>query len=53
VPNLWLERQEQRISTLDLLDGRFVLLTGSDGASWREVTPAVAADLVGTGGLLK
>jgi putative polyketide hydroxylase len=34
VPHLWLDRRSQRISTLDLLDGRFVLLTGSDGRSW-------------------
>ncbi len=45
VPHLWLERQGQRISTLDLLDGRFVLLAGSDGASWCEAAPAVAASL--------
>jgi putative polyketide hydroxylase len=34
VPHLWLDRRSQRISTLDLLDGRFVLLTGSDGMPW-------------------
>src|SRR5262249_60237077 len=28
VPHLWVERQGQRISTLDLLDGRFGLFTG-------------------------
>jgi putative polyketide hydroxylase len=36
VPHLWLERRGQRISTLDLLDGRFVLLAGPAGAPWRE-----------------
>jgi putative polyketide hydroxylase len=36
VPHIWLERAAQRISTLDLFDGRFVLLCGSDGAQWCE-----------------
>jgi 2-polyprenyl-6-methoxyphenol hydroxylase-like FAD-dependent oxidoreductase len=34
VPHVWLQRNSQRISTLDLFDGRFVLLTGSDAAPW-------------------
>jgi putative polyketide hydroxylase len=45
VPHLWVERQGQRISTLDLLDGRFVLLTGTGGAPWCEAAAVVAADL--------
>jgi putative polyketide hydroxylase len=45
VPHLWLERQGRRISTLDLLDGRFVLLTGPAGKSWREAAPRAAAFL--------
>ncbi len=45
VPHLWVEQQGQRISTLDLLDGRFVLLTGTGGASWYEAAAVVAADL--------
>ena len=36
VPHMWLDRRSQQISTLDLLDGRFVLLTGTDGMSWRQ-----------------
>jgi putative polyketide hydroxylase len=36
VPHVRLDRGSQRISTLDLLDGRFVLLIGGDGAEWRE-----------------
>jgi len=32
VPHLWIEQQGQRISTLDLLDGRFVLLSGVGGS---------------------
>jgi putative polyketide hydroxylase len=45
VPHLWVERQGQRISTLDLLDGHFVLLAGPDGASWRDAAPGAAASL--------
>ncbi len=45
VPHLWLERQGQRISTLDLLDGRFVLLTGAGGTAWREAAAVVAENL--------
>jgi putative polyketide hydroxylase len=45
VPHLWVERQGQRISTLDLLDGHFVLLVGPDGAPWREAAPGAASSL--------
>lgn len=45
IPHLWLERDGQRLSTLDLLDGRFVLLTGSAGAPWCEAASGVAAAL--------
>src|SRR6266700_6687435 len=45
IPHLWVEREGQRISTLDLLDGRFILLTGADGAAWCEAAAAVAARL--------
>lgn len=45
VPHLWLERQGQRISTLDLLDGRFVLLTGTGGTAWKDAAVAVAKHL--------
>jgi len=34
VPHMWLDRRSQRVSTLDLLDGRFVLLTGTGGMAW-------------------
>lgn len=43
VPHLWLERDGQRISTLDLLDGRFVLLVGPAGTPWQKAASAVAA----------
>jgi putative polyketide hydroxylase len=45
VPHLWLERAGQRISTLDLFDGRFILLTGAGGAAWSQAAAAVAAKL--------
>ena len=45
VPHLWLERDGQRISTLDLLDGRFVLLAGPDGAPWQKAASDAATSL--------
>jgi 2-polyprenyl-6-methoxyphenol hydroxylase-like FAD-dependent oxidoreductase len=45
VPHVWLERGGRRISTLDLIDGRFVLLVGSAGAFWQKAAPAAAASL--------
>jgi putative polyketide hydroxylase len=45
VPHLWLERRGQRISTLDLLDGCFVLLAGPQGARWCEAAVAVKASM--------
>ncbi len=33
-PHLWVERRGQRLSTLDLYDGRFVLLAGPNGGEW-------------------
>ena len=45
VPYLWIERQGQRISTLDLFDGRFVLLTGAGEAAWNEAAATVAERL--------
>lgn len=34
-PHAWLRRGGERISTLDLYDGGFVLLTGPGGRAWR------------------
>ncbi len=45
VPHLWLERQGRRISTLDLLDGRFILLAGPDGRPWQKAASEAAASL--------
>ena len=44
-PHVWLERDGQRISTLDLFDGRFVLLAGAQGEAWCDAARLVAADL--------
>jgi putative polyketide hydroxylase len=35
-PHLWLERGRERLSTLDLFDTAFVVLTGANGDPWRE-----------------
>jgi hypothetical protein len=41
-PHLWLERDAARLSSLDLFDTAFVLLTGRDGDPWREAATAIA-----------
>jgi putative polyketide hydroxylase len=43
LPHLWVEQHGQRVSTLDLLDGQFVLLVGPGGRLWQKTAPAVAA----------
>ena len=43
IPHLWLEQKGRRISTLHMLDGRFMLLAGPDGTLWRDVVPEVDA----------
>jgi putative polyketide hydroxylase len=45
VPHIWLERKSQRISTLDLFDGRFVLLTGSENDFWFEKVIQIAKSM--------
>lgn len=43
LPHAWLEREGQRISTLDLVQpGTFVLLTGRKESGWAQATAAVA-----------
>jgi 2-polyprenyl-6-methoxyphenol hydroxylase-like FAD-dependent oxidoreductase len=57
-PHLWLDRSGERISTLDLVGGGFLVLAGADGAAWCAAAEAVGRDLgvairavrVGTGG---
>ena len=39
-PHLWVQRDGERVSTLDVFGGGFVLLTGSDGAAWRAAAEA-------------
>ena len=41
-PHVWLHRDSQRFSTLDLFDGGFVLLTGQYGKAWRSAGRQVA-----------
>ena len=45
VPHVWIEQQGQRLSTPNLLDERFVLLTGAGGSAWSEAAEHVAANL--------
>lgn len=42
-PHLWVQRDGERVSTLDAFGGGFVLLAGSDGAGWRAAAEQVAA----------
>jgi putative polyketide hydroxylase len=42
-PHVWLERGGERISTIDLLGGRFVLLTGPKAAAWRDAAETLAS----------
>lgn len=44
-PHVWLARGGDEISTLDLVQRGFLLLTGSAGGGWAEAAAAVAADL--------
>jgi 2-polyprenyl-6-methoxyphenol hydroxylase-like FAD-dependent oxidoreductase len=46
-PHLWIDRDGQRRSTLDLFGRHFVLLAGPDGAEWCEQAPAAAAAVSG------
>lgn len=47
VPHVWLDCDSWHISTLDLLDGRFVLLCGSKGAAWYKAACSVGASFGG------
>lgn len=45
LPHAWLERDRQRISTLDLAGhGRFCLIVGIGGAPWAEAAASVSAE---------
>jgi 2-polyprenyl-6-methoxyphenol hydroxylase-like FAD-dependent oxidoreductase len=41
-PHVWLMRNGERISTLDLYGRRFVLVAASDGGAWCDEAPAAA-----------
>ena len=45
LPHLWLERDGERVSTLDLLGPGMTVFTGSEGGRWRRAAQEVAADL--------
>jgi putative polyketide hydroxylase len=42
-PHLWVQRDGERVSTLDAFGAGFVLLTGPDGAAWRSAAEKAAA----------
>src|SRR5436190_4795628 len=42
-PHLWVERNGERVSTLDAFGGGFVLLTGADGDAWRAAAQRAGA----------
>ena len=44
-PHVWLEADGERLSTLDLFGDGLVLLTGVDGATWREPRRVTSARL--------
>jgi 2-polyprenyl-6-methoxyphenol hydroxylase-like FAD-dependent oxidoreductase len=44
-PHLWIDYQGRKISTLDLFGSSFVLIAGSEGASWREAARAATSQL--------
>jgi 2-polyprenyl-6-methoxyphenol hydroxylase-like FAD-dependent oxidoreductase len=46
-PHVWLEKQGQRISTLDLLRGSFVLLAGATANGWPEAAHEAQAQIPG------
>ncbi len=44
-PHVWLERDGERISTLDLFGRQFVVLTGNKGQAWCEAVKSVSGML--------
>jgi putative polyketide hydroxylase len=45
-PHVWLARDGQRVSTIDLLGCRFVLMTGTNGGAWVEAAQSIAGAAV-------
>jgi 2-polyprenyl-6-methoxyphenol hydroxylase-like FAD-dependent oxidoreductase len=46
-PHVWIQQRGQRISTLDLFRGSFVLLAGPDANAWFDAAPKAAARFAG------
>ncbi|KAH8674952.1 FAD binding domain-containing protein [Ilyonectria robusta] len=46
VPHIWVQLEDRRISTLDVLGKGFVIIAGADGNEWCEAAPKVASSLV-------
>lgn len=44
-PRAWLQRNGQRVSTIDLFDTAFTLLAGASGQRWRNAAAAATRDL--------
>jgi putative polyketide hydroxylase len=42
-PHVWLQRDGERISTIDLFGPQFVLLAGPEGGAWRDAARALSA----------
>jgi putative polyketide hydroxylase len=45
LPHAWVKKDDRRLSTLDLVRGRFVLLAGPDAGEWCEAFDVAAARL--------
>ncbi len=45
LPHVWLERDGERVSTLDLLGPGMTVFTGADGGRWRRAAGEAAAEL--------
>jgi 2-polyprenyl-6-methoxyphenol hydroxylase-like FAD-dependent oxidoreductase len=46
-PHVWVQQRGQRISTIDLFRGAFVLLAGPDGTAWFDAGPKASARFAG------
>jgi 2-polyprenyl-6-methoxyphenol hydroxylase-like FAD-dependent oxidoreductase len=46
-PHMWIERKGERISSLDLLRGAFVLIAGPDGGGWIDAARSAASRIPG------
>jgi putative polyketide hydroxylase len=42
-PHVWLQRADQRLSTIDLFGPHFTLLTGRDGDAWRQAASQITS----------